>query len=132
VPSTKEGKKGRKIGRNKRSPGDQKRIARKTGNKAHRKKKFTRPDPGFCLDSVNARVPEHRGMPLAHFPLITRPHVCTELIELSVVSPDSALGVKYRDQAECQSRFLKEELSDRVCTPDPEAIKQSQVKRVYL
>jgi hypothetical protein len=96
------------------------------------KKKFERPAPGFCLDSINARIPEQRGMPLAHSPLIMRPHVCTELVELSVVSPDSALGVKYKDQAECQSRFLKDNLRDRVCTPDKDAIKQVQLKRIYL
>jgi hypothetical protein len=104
MPKQKEGKKGRKIGRNKRKP-SKVRYTAKAGLLKRRRpiqkgSNSRKVEPGgFCLDTVDARMPE-KFLPPAFRPLHPRPHVGNELMELAAHAPDSARSQDNRLTAE--------------------------------
>lgn len=104
MANTEKGKKNRKYGRNKRK------SSYKGPSKGPRVKGSNprkREPEGFCLDTVDGRMPE-KFLPVQFVPLHPRPHVGNELMELSRHASDSPRSYAHRMEAESVTRALNE------------------------
>lgn len=124
-----QSKKGSKIGRNKRQPSKVKYTAAQGGLKRKRplKKGSNQAEHprGIVLD-------EHKSRSLGqhHAPIVRRPHLGNELMEIHAMGRDSDRGQRAKETAETHTRHLRPPFRSRALAVDPEVVRTKGVRTI--